>query len=326
MLFGQEPTTLLAMAGAFGLVMTVFAMGILWWTHRQRQQVEQVRERLDPAITRKGARTLRLWHEGEEATALVPGREMRLTMRQKLNRFRLAAGWEATPRTLMIRLAIIASLTVVGAALATARVMPPLVGGITVVVGFWWLGSRSINKRNRLFERQLMDGLELSSRALRAGHPLLAAFQLIAEEVPAPVGTLFSELCQQQAMGAGMEEALRRASVQSRSPDMKLFSATLAINLRTGGNMANVMDSLANVIRQRMRLSRRFRVLIAQTQFSKRILLGLPFAMFGVLNLISPEYISVLYDTDAGNLMMGFSLLSLLMGWFMMSRMATLKA
>jgi tight adherence protein B len=324
-MFGQDPMTLLAMAGAFGLVLTMFAIGILLWARRRHEEVEQVRERLDSTVRRKGARTLRLWHEGEEATALVPGREVKLTLGQRLNRFRLAAGWEATPRALMIRLAVVAAIVGLGLFFATQRIMPPLVGVLFVFVGFWWKGASAINKRSKLFERQLMDGLELSARALRAGHPLLAAFQLIADEVPAPVGSMFAELCQQQAMGANMEESLRRASMQSRSPDMKLFSATLAINLRTGGNMAEVMDSLAEVIRQRMKLNRRFRVLIAQTQFSKRILLGLPFAMFAVLNAISPEYMATLYDTDAGNFMVGFALISLMMGWFMMSRMATLK-
>ena len=75
-----------------------------------------------------------------------------------------------------------------------------------------------------------------------------------------------------------------------------------------------------------MKLNRRFRVLIAQTQFSKRILIGLPILMFGVLNTINPEYMAPLYDTRTGNFVLGGAILSLLLGWWAMNKMAELRA
>ena len=167
--------------------------------------------------------------------------------------------------------------------------------------------------------------LELSARALKSGHPLLAAFQLIADEIPAPVGALFADICQQQALGVRMEDALRRSASHTKSDDMKLFAAAMAIHLRSGGNLAEVMHGLAFVIRERMRLGRRFRTLIAQTQISKRILVGMPIIMFGVLNIIGPAYMQTMYSNIMGQFMLVGAATMMLIGWFIMNKMSDLK-
>ena len=106
---------------------------------------------------------------------------------------------------------------------------------------------------------------------------------------------------------------------------MKLFSASLAINLRSGGNLADVVEGIAKVIRQRMRLIRRFRVLTAQTQMSKRILLAMPIIIFGVLQLIDASYMRKLFVTPVGNVLLGIAVSLLALGWVMMNKMAALE-
>src|SRR5204862_1993783 len=103
---------------------------------------------------------------------------------------------------------------------------------------------------------------------------------------------VLSDICQRHGMGANLEEVLRESGDESASPDMKLFSTSVAIQIRTGGNLADLMERLAYVIRDRMRLHRRVRVLTAQTQMSKRVLLALPFIMFIVLNMLNPKYMT----------------------------------
>jgi tight adherence protein B len=104
-----------------------------------------------------------------------------------------------------------------------------------------------------------------------------------------------------------------------------LFAAAMAIHLRSGGNLADVMHGLAFVIRERMRLGRRFRTLIAQTQISKRILLGMPVIMFGVLNVIGAEYMAGMYASFLGQIMLVVAATSMLIGWFVMNKMSDLK-
>jgi len=272
------------------------------------------------------ARTLRLWHEGEEATKTVPGRFRGPPIWERLEQARKDAGFDTPVRILLAEALLVVAGIFLAMYVITGRLVPAFVTSSVVVVAMSWYASNRITRREIMFERQLVDGLELSARALRAGHPLLGAFHLIAEEIPAPVGRVFAEICQHQAMGGNLDDALRRAAALTKNADMKLFSASLAINIRTGGNLADVVYGLAHVIRERMRLNRRFRVLIAQTQISKRVLLGMPVMMLGVLSWINPDYVSMLFETTPGLILSGIALTSLLIGWVVMNRMAALKA
>lgn len=311
----------------FGLVLTLWGMGVLLWFKRRTEREAVIHQRLDPFVAEtSGKRTLHLWHGGEEATKTVPGRFKAPPLWDRLEQRRKDAGF-ATPVKLLLGEAL---LVVVGVFLSmfviTQRIVPPLVTTASAIVVMLWYASHRISKREILFERQLVDGLELSARALRAGHPLLGAFHLISEEIPAPVGRIFGEICQHQAMGGNLDDALRRAAALTKNADMKLFSASLAINIRTGGNLADVVYGLAHVIRERMRLNRRFRVLIAQTQISKRILLGMPVMMLGILSWMNPDYVSKLFDNTPGFIMLCMATTSLLFGWIVMNRMGSLKA
>jgi len=244
---------------------------------------------------------------------------------QRFLQLRAEAGFKMPPETMAL-LIVLGSVLGAGALfVVTQRWFPALFGFIFVPVIWWWMATVKVHRNAQKFERQLVDGLELCARALKAGHPLLAAFQLIADEIPAPVGQIFAEICQQQALGVRMEDALRRSAMQTKNEDMQLFSAAMAIHLRSGGNLAEVMQGLAFVIRERLRLGRRFRTLIAQTQISKRILIAMPIIMFAVLNMISPDYMAQMYLNPFGQIMLACAAIGLLLGWFVMNKMANLK-
>jgi tight adherence protein B len=187
-----------------------------------------------------------------------------------------------------------------------------------------WVGRR-IRVRGAQFERQFIHALELAARSLRAGHPLLGAFQLISEELDEPVRTTFTEICQQHSMGVNLEGALERVAQASTSQDLRLFATSVAIQLRSGGNLADMMERLSFVIRDRLRLGRRIRILTSQTQFSKRILVGMPFALFLVLNLVNPQYVGTLYSTHQGQILLGVASVMMVLGILTMNRMAKLK-
>jgi len=315
-------------AGAvFGLVLALWCVAVLAWSRKRKGEQEAIEQRLGTSkvVAPGTGRVLRLWHEGREAQMRVPGLRRKPTVQQKFARLCRDAGFRAPPRTVAIAVLGAAGFVGVLLLLVTGRVFPCLVGMLALLLAFWaWVNKRAV-KQARLFERQLVDALELSSRALRAGHPLMASFQLIATEIPNPVGSLFSGIVQQQSMGMALDESLRRAAEDAGSADMDLFAAALAIHTRTGGNLADVMQSLALVIRERLRLMRRFRVLVAQTQVSKRILIAMPCVMFGVLHLVSAEYMEELYATDTGQMVLMAAAGSLACGWAVMNRMAELR-
>jgi tight adherence protein B len=325
--------TLVAAVAAGFLVLALWGFVMLLLARRRARQEQAIRQRLDPrqdevsrgvAGTAK-ARTLRLWHEGQETTTVVADEDVSRTPWDRFAALCTDAGFKTPPEGLAIGVVIGTFLAAVAIWVLTGRPIPALFGLVGVPLGFWWFAGLRITRRTAMFERQLVDGLELSARALKSGHPLLAAFQLIADEIPAPVGAIFADICQQQALGVRMEDALRRSASRTKSDDMMLFAAAMAIHLRSGGNLADVMHGLAFVIRERMRLGRRFRTLIAQTQISKRILLGMPVIMFGVLNVIGAEYMAGMYASFLGQIMLVVAATSMLIGWFVMNKMSDLK-
>ncbi len=324
----QKILTFVATVAAFGLVLSIWLAGVLLWWSRRAKRTNLVKERLkaieDHGTINQGGKTLRLWHEGKESTTVVPEFIVRGGFAVWLEDLRVQSGWKAPLDTALPSLAIVLLIVACASYMITGTPLMAIGGPITVLILLWIYLQQRISRRTAHFERNLIDALELAARSLRAGHPLVGSFQLIAEEIPAPVGDLFGRVCQQQNLGVAMEEALRGIAEKHPSDDLKLFATSVVIQIRTGGNLADMMMRLANVIRERNRLARRIQVLTAQTQFSKRVLLSLPFLVFILLNVINPVYMQPLYDTFAGQAIMVASATGLLLGWLMMNWLSKL--
>ncbi len=317
---------LIAGVATFGLVLSlVSALALLWW-RRRAARARALEQRLGISDhSRWETRTLHLWREGQEATTTVPTESRKMRFHKMLVQFARDTGWEVPVQTMFFSVVGVMGLVIAIVLVISKNVLLGLLGAGAVPMIGWVAVQWRINKHTALFERQLIDALQMAARSLRAGHPLLGAFRLISEEMKDPIRTIFADICQQQQLGVSLDSALRQASAESSSPDMKLFATSVSIQLRTGGNLADMMDRVAAVIRERIRLARRARVLIAQTQFSKRVLLVMPFLLFVILNIIQPEYMSKLYTTDDGRFLMGLAGLGLLMGMWLMNRMAKLE-
>ena len=309
----------------FGLVLAIWAIACLTWSLYQSSKKRKVELRLGLLSQQGPARQLRLWHDGKESTTWVPYDPHRLSIIRRLDQLRQEAGWEIPIWSLLLGVFGVSLLASVLAMAITGMPLISLGAAALVVTAFLIYLGHSVNKNVAQLERQLVDALELAARSLRAGHPLAAAFQLIAEDVPAPIGTTFGRICQQQSMGMSLEESLRTTADNSGNTDLKLFATSVIIQLCSGGNLASMMERLAAVIRDRIRLNRRFRTLTAQTQLSKRLLLGLPFLLFVVLNTLNPSYMSPLYDTTTGRTLLAAATASLFIGAWIMHRMAKLK-
>ncbi len=311
----------------FGLVLSLWLLWIVVWLFRRGMRTRQVQQRLaglDPGPT-PPARVLRLWRDGREVTTTVAGAARNNPATRWLRRVHGEAGFEVPLGSSLLGL-----LSVVAAVFTVCLVLSQslwisIAAFLTALQICWIVVCQRVAGRASLFERQLVDSLELAARSLRAGHPLTGAFRLIAEEVGAPVGHIFGEVCQHQGMGASLDQAMRSAAAVCPNPDFKLFATSIVIQLQSGGNLAEMMERLAFVMRERMRLARRVRVLTAQTQFSKRILLAMPFFVFIILNLINPVYMKPLYSTSTGQTILFFSACGLLTGAFVMNRLVVLK-
>lgn len=321
----ENPVEMLIVGAVFGLVLALWLGLLCLWHMRRAAQTRNVDQRLGLTDSEDGeGRVLRLWHEGKEFATTVSGEAKRQSWLARLDTLCRHAGFKMSSKTVFS--GVFGSATMIAAALIfTGNPLTGLVLGGAIPVCFWMYLQYRVKQNEIKFESQLADALELAARSLRAGHPLQGAFRLIAEETIPPMRDVFREICEQQDLGVSLEEALRRAGETYGSADMKLFSTTVIIQMRSGGNLADMMERVALVIRDRMRLSRRIRTLTAQTQFSKWILVALPVVMFVVLNIISPQYMTRFYTTTEGNWMLATAASSVLLGTWAMNRLARLR-
>ena len=311
----------------FGLVVSVWFIGVVLWYLRRLSERKKLQQRLSSAdgLESENSRVLRLWHEGGMATTIVPGTPRRTSLLARLNQMRRALGWNMPLRTMILGVIGVTLLGFVVTLGLTDNMVIALGGAASIAIILWVYAERKVKRESELFETQIADALGLAARSLRAGHPLLGAFQLIVDEMNPPVSTVFAEVCQQQALGRSLEEAIRTTAAKSTSPDMKLFAASIVIQLRSGGNLADMMERLADVIRDRIRLHRRARILTSQTQLSKRILIALPFALFVLIHWINPNYALPLLTTTIGRLLLILGVVSLAAGTWIMNRITELR-
>jgi tight adherence protein B len=323
---------IVAIGAVFLLILSVFAIGGLMWVHKRGRQAALIKQRVgggtatDAGGGEAGVRVVRLFHDGNEFEAVLPGIGKRaagpiVAVQKKLKE----AGIE-TPLPTLALITLASSVGVfVGVWVFTQHVPGAAIAGGGVIYALWALVKMKANKQMAKFDDQFVEALDLCGRSLRAGHTVVAGLTLASEESQEPVRSVISEIVQQQQMGVALEDALRSVSGKHPSQDLRLFAASVAVQIRAGGNLSETTNRLAAVIRERLRLSKRVRVLIAQTQMSKQMLLGLPVVVFILLNVINPEYVRPMYTTAMGKQLIAICVGSMFLGAWAMNKMAVIK-
>jgi tight adherence protein B len=196
------------------------------------------------------------------------------------------------------------------------------VGSGAIPAGYlYWLKGQRIAK----FERQLPEALELVSRALKAGHALSVGLKLVGEEAADPVGTEFRRVFDEVSMGVALPQALKNMTERLNCVDLRFFVTSVLVQRETGGNLAEIIDSLAGLIRKRFELQLKVAALSAEGRFSALILFALPLVVGAAIYKINPEYMSTLFTDAMGqNMVMGGSFL-MVAGAIIMKRMVAIK-
>jgi tight adherence protein B len=154
--------------------------------------------------------------------------------------------------------------------------------------------------RIRKFEEQFPDAIDLMSRALRAGHAFTVALQMVADEAPPPVGPEFKKLYDAQNFGMPLPEALREFAKKIPLLDAKFFVTAVLTQRESGGNLSEVLDNLAGVIRERFKVKRQIRVISAHGRMTAAVLIGLPPFLALAMLLINPGHMSILTTDPMG--------------------------
>jgi tight adherence protein B len=182
-----------------------------------------------------------------------------------------------------------------------AIVFAPLMGASPLL---WALRARAV--RTQKISEQLPDALDMMARAVTAGHALPAAFKLIAQECAPPVAVEFAKVYEQQNLGLSLEVAVH--NMTERVPgclDLKLLAVSIKIQSETGGNLVEVLEKIADTIRERFKFYSKLRVLTAEGRLSGIILGSLPIAVAVFISLTNPSYLKVLADGPGRTILMG---------------------
>jgi tight adherence protein B len=174
-------------------------------------------------------------------------------------------------------------------------------------------------------QRQLPDALDLIARALKAGNTFAGGMRMVADEFADPIGPEFAITLDEINFGMDTEKALHNLMERVDSLDLKFFVVSVNIQRETGGNLSEIIGNTASLIRERFKIHGRIRILSAEGRISAVVLLALPFAAAGVLYLIKPEYMSLLFTEPVGRAMIKAALASMTVGYFIIRRMVNFK-
>jgi tight adherence protein B len=180
-------------------------------------------------------------------------------------------------------------------------------------------------KRLQRLRKQLPEALDLISRALKAGHAFTGGMRLAADEFDDPIGPEFAEVLDEINFGVSVPVALRNLANRVQVPEIKYFVIGVILQRETGGNLAELMDILAGLLRERFIFDGKVRTLSAEGKLSAVVLVCLPFFIITYLKLTQPDYMDLLFTDPIGRVMMVVAAIMMLVGIFVMTRMVKIE-
>jgi tight adherence protein B len=264
---------------------------------------------------------------GEASTAasiertLAPTRMLRLNallatlgFGRRMHRFISASAIAVSPAELIL---MSLALGVLGLVLPGLFGKPPIFGaalGLVLAVLPWWRVASRRTKRIERIERQFPEALDLMGRAMRAGHAFPSAVKMVADEMPEPLGRDFRILFDEMNYGVPTNDALMHLADRVPVSDVSYFVVAVMIQRESGGNLAELLDKISVIVRDRLKLLGEVRTLSAEGRLSAIILTALPFGVGLVVNIVNPEFMAVLWNDPVGLRMVGVAIFMMVLG------------
>jgi tight adherence protein B len=239
---------------------------------------------------------------------------------------------------LAIRIAALLGLPalamVLGATVLSA-LSNPIAWVVALVLGFWlprfWLGRRK-GGRLKAFNTRLADTITLIANALRSGSSFLQAIEMVVRESEAPISTEFGRVIREVNLGLPFEQALSNMVRRVRSEDLELMATAIQIQHTVGGNLAEILDSIAFTIRERVRIKGEIRTLTAQQRMSGYVVGFLPIGLVGILMVISPKFMDPMFmkppevfGLPAGMIILGIGGFMMFLGFMLIRKIVDIE-
>jgi len=189
-----------------------------------------------------------------------------------------------------------------------------------------WIYLLHQEKNRRLrFENQLPEALDFMTRALRAGHGLSVAIGMVGDELPNPVGSEFKTVFENIKLGMSFGDAMAQMAERINSSDLNFLVIALMIQRKTGGNLTELLSTLSQTVRERIKLKGKIRVLASEGKLSGIMIGSLPFALGSILSVLNPIYMSTLWTTKSGQTLMLVNLVMICLGALWMWKIVQIK-
>ncbi len=225
-------------------------------------------------------------------------------------------------------LTIAALLALAAAAVALVLQIPillvPVASLFMGAMPFFWLVLRR-KKRIKKFVAQMPDAMELVARALRAGHGLASGLHVVAEEMPPPISHEFGRVFEEQNLGIPLEDAMRGLSERIPTMDVRFFVTAVIIQRATGGDLAEVLDKIGRLIRERFQILGQVQALTGEGRISGTVLLAMPPALLAFCYAMNPDYAGLLFSTEIGKKMLIVTAVLQIIGAVAIKKIVTIK-
>lgn len=196
------------------------------------------------------------------------------------------------------------------------------IAGLAAGLGFpHMFVGRMIGRRMKAFTGQFPEAIDLIVRGLKSGLPVPVSMQTVSQEIPDPVASEFRQITDGVHLGQSLDDALRDAADRLPTPEFRFFVISLAVQRETGGNLAETLENLTDVLRKRRQMKLKIKAMSSEAKASAIILASLPFLVFGIVFTMNPGYVMQLFTDPRGMLMLGAGLASLGMGVIAMAKM-----
>jgi tight adherence protein B len=210
---------------------------------------------------------------------------------------------------------------------AVAGLHPAVIPFAAVFMGSFPLMWLILRRKRRLkkFASQMPDALDLIARALRAGHSLQSGFRLVSEEMQAPMGTEFGRVFEEQNLGIPMDEALDSLTRRVPNLDLKFFVTALVLQRQTGGDLAEILDKIGYLVRERFKIWGQVQALTGEGRLSGIVLLALPPVLFLAVYRLNPDYVMVLFSDPMGKQMLAGGAILQILGALVIRKIVNIK-
>ncbi len=187
----------------------------------------------------------------------------------------------------------------------------------------WLLWRRKA--RFKKFANQLPDALELIARALRSGHSLASGLSVVVQEMPDPISQEFAMCYEEQNLGMPIETALKSMHKRMPNMDFKFFATAVAIQRQSGGDLAEILDKIGHIVRERFRIMGQVAALTGEGRISGVVLMGLPIALFFAVYYLNQDYVMLLFTDELGRKMIGVAAFLQVLGAITIKKIVAIK-